>query len=237
MIYLITAMCLFFTLFNYRISGNDLINPSVIFPLIFLAQCVMCILAGSYLDLTFHLETFIILLTSFIIFTAFTFWHYAQRQRNSFLEIKSKNNAPRELKNIQLPQILTLGFILIFIFVLFLKYRYLTQLSAAAGRPGIPLSEKISLFDNLVKFNQVRYQAIGLFLPSYHNILNILSISFGYLTTYVAVNNFIVSKKINILQIINIGLLTINMYFGGSRSTIFRLITFIKTKVRFCVKV
>lgn len=227
MIYLIMASCLIFTLLNYKISGNDLINPSVVFPLIFLAQSIMCILVGNYLDLTFHLETFIILLSSCFIFTAFTFWYYAKRQRNILNESKNIKKCSRKLRYIKLPQILTIGFIIIFIFVLFLKYRYLSQLSAAVGQAGIPLSDRISLYDNLVKFNQVRYQAIGLFLPGYHNLLNILAVAYGYLTTYIVVNNFIVCKKISFFQIITIFLLMLNMYLGGSRSTIFRLITFI----------
>lgn len=225
MLFLIILTALVSLFINFRIANKDFMNPAVIFSLIFLAQAVMCVLALTYMRLTFHIETVLILAVAFTIFTLFNFYYHSKSSSKKQIaaKIPLKNS---ELTYINLPTWISLVFIGLLLLVIFLKYQHLTQLANALDHSDYSLSQKISLFDNLVKFDSEHYRKLAILPPRYYNILRITTFAFGYLTLFVIINNFIVSKKIKIEQVITILLMCVSIYLAGSRSPLLRLVTF-----------
>ena len=225
MLFLIILTALVSLFINFRIANKDFMNPAVIFSLIFLLQAVMCTLALTYMSLTFHIETVLILTVAFTIFTLFNFYYHSKSSSKKQIaaKIPLKNS---ELTYINLPTWISLVFIGLLLLVIFLKYQQLTQLANALDHSDYSLSQKISLFDNLVKFDSEHYRKLAILPPRYYNILRITTFAFGYLTLFVIINNFIVSKKIKIEQVITILLMCVSIYLAGSRSPLLRLVTF-----------
>lgn len=225
MLFLIILTALVSLFINFRIANKDFMNPAVIFSLIFLLQAVMCTLALTYMSLTFHIETVLILAVAFTIFTLFNFYYHSKSSSKKQIaaKIPLKNS---ELPYINLPTLVSVAFICLLLVVIFLKYQHLTQLANALDHSDYSLSQKISLFDNLVKFDSEHYRKLAILPPRYYNILRITTFAFGYLTLFVIINNFIVSKKIKIEQVITILLMCVSIYLAGSRSPLLRLVTF-----------
>ncbi|MGT2947753.1 O-antigen polymerase [Streptococcus devriesei] len=209
---------------NFKISNQDFMNPAVIFSLIFLAQAVMCALALTYMRLTFHIETVLILTVAFAIFTLFNFYYSrSSSKKQAAAKRQIKNN---ELKYIHLPMLVSLAFIGLLLVVIFLKYQHLTQLANALDHSDYSLSQKISFFDHLIKFDADHYHELNITPNRYYNILKTISLSFTYITLFVAINNFVVSKKIKVEQVITVLLMCFAIYLTGSRSPILRMIIF-----------
>lgn len=221
MLFIIVFLSLIFTFFNFRISKKDWLDPAVIFSLFFLLASVMCLIALTYLNLVFHYEVVIILLISYFVFTAFNLFAHS-RQLNTL----EKKQSDSHLEALNIKSSITFFFICVIVFVIFLKYKHLVQLSSAYGQGGSSLSAMISVYDGLTKFQPELYQKLGVFPPSYYGSLSLISQAYGYILLYVIVNNFIVTKTIKKEQILYVLLLIVSFYMGGSRSTIMRLLTF-----------
>ena len=70
------------------------------------------------------------------------------------------------------------------------------------------------------------FSTLNINLPSIISNLAILTQAFGYLISYKIVQNFISNKTFQIFDF-SIIIAVCQMYLGGSRSPIFRLVTFI----------
>ena len=81
------------------------------------------------------------------------------------------------------------------------------------------------LYDKLTKFNPKRFSTLNIHLPGIISNLAILTQAFGYLISYKIVQNFISNKTYKIFDFSIVFLLVCQMYLGGSRSPIFRLVS------------
>lgn len=225
MIYLIAFTSFLFILLNLKLSNNDWFDPSVIFSLIFFVQSIFCILALSYLKLQFHSEVLMILLISFLIVSIVSLLSKSRFKTRTFYKLSDRSTV-LDQRPMSMPSIITIVTILSFIVLTFVRYKLLGDVASAYGEGGISLSEKIALYDNLTKFHIETYNRLGVSLPRYYGLLNAVAYALGYLIIYESVHNYILTKKIKILNMITILLMLIFMYFGGSRSTIFRVITY-----------
>ncbi len=226
MIYLIAFISFLFILLNLKFSNNDWFDPSVIFSLIFFVQSIFCILALSYLKLQFHSEVLMILLISFSLFFIVSLLSKSRSNSRRFSKLSGRNTVA-DLKPMSMSVIITMAIIFSFIVLTFVRYKLLGDVAAAYGKGGLSLSEKIALYDNLTKFHIETYNRLGVSLPRYYGLLNAVAYASGYLIIYESVHNYILTKKIKTLNLVTILLMLIFMYFGGSRSTIFRVITFV----------
>lgn len=216
----ICFISLLFVILNLFLTKNDYLNPAVIFPLIFLIQGIFNIFALTYLDLTFHIEVLIILSVSYLIFTIFNFLNL--RRKINQLNL----NNDKVFKPIAIPNYIYYIAIILFIIVIYFQYRRLGQIASASGFGGVSLTEKIALYDKLTKFNPKRFSTLNIHLPGIISNLAILTQAFGYLISYKIVQNFISNKTYKIFDFSIVFLLVCQMYLGGSRSPIFRLVTF-----------
>ncbi|MGT2926486.1 O-antigen polymerase [Streptococcus cuniculipharyngis] len=224
-LYVIIFLSLLFLVFNYYICNKDFLAPSMIFILMFLVQSIMCLIATSYLNIIFHTEVLGLLLGSYLIFTFFNIYNAViiDRKMNSFKNMTTVVSS--KLSFLKLSSWVSWLFNILSVFLIYSNYRFLQRLSNAYGGSR-SLSEMISLYDNLVKFRPEIYRSLAVHRPFYYTALSMLVLAGSYLTVYVIVNNFIVTKRVKWSQILTVILLVIGMYFSGSRSPIFRVMTF-----------
>ncbi|WP_019786361.1 O-antigen polymerase [Streptococcus sobrinus] len=223
MLYIIVVIVALFAVLNFIITDGDWLDPAVIFSGVFLMQIMSCLLATSYLHLVFHVETVLILLIALSIFTLFSFWNHSKVRNSNVLEIAEQK---KEFYPFMISKMITFLFIVLAVIVIYLKYKYLNSFASAYGQGGLPLSKKISLFDAITKFYPRVYKSLGVFPSSLLSNLELLVRSFAYLTAFSLVGNWIVNRKLQLQQLLYLFLFTIVIYFGGSRSGIFRLFTF-----------
>ncbi|TWT14436.1 O-antigen polymerase [Streptococcus sp. sy010] len=223
---IIIILSLLFLIFNYYISDNDFLAPSIVFILMFLVQSVMCLIATSYLNITFNMEVLIILLISYLIFTIFNVYNAVILKKTTNVVAGIKTATSRKLYFLPLSSSVSWIINGLSVLLIYSNYKFLQRLSNAYGGTR-SLSEMISLYDRLTKFRPEVYRSLGVHRPFYYTALSLLVLAGSYLTIYILVNNFIVNKKINWLQMLTAVLLIIEMYFSGSRSPIFRVITFV----------
>ncbi|EHI75529.1 oligosaccharide repeat unit polymerase Wzy [Streptococcus criceti] len=226
MLYLIAVVITLFLVFNLVVTKGDWLDPAVVFSAIFLMQVILCLLATNYLDLDFHAETFYILFVSQTVFAGFSLWNRSKK-RNERLLMDLPTNSTPSLKALVTPKFITLFFVVLGIVLIYIKYRYLQQFSGVVGQSRASLSEKIALYDSFTKFNPRAYRALGISPPAITKYLDVLASSFAYLTAYSLVSNWVVNRKYQLSQFLYLFLFMIVVYFGGSRSGIFRLFTFI----------
>lgn len=217
----ICLISLFFIILNLNLTNNDYFNPAVIFPFLFLVQAIFNLFALTYLDLEFHVEILVILSVSYLLFTIFNFVNLTRGTLKSGIVVKNLDTPLR------IPQFLYYFAILSFILVIYFYYHRLGQVALATGLGGASLSEKISTYDSLTKFNPKYFSKLNINIPAIITNLAIITQVFGYLISYKLVQNFVVEKKVQVLDVGIIVLLIGQMYLGGSRSPIFRLLTFI----------
>ncbi|HFI0706346.1 TPA: O-antigen polymerase [Streptococcus suis] len=201
-----------------RITKNDLLNPAVVFSLIFLIQVSICLMALFYLNLIFHMETLLILVGSNLIFLFFTMVLYRNKEK------KIEDNNILSTLNIQ--RIFTIVAIVLFFIVIIIQYQRLGRIAAVSGLGGASLSEQIAFYDFLIKFDPARYNRIGIYLPEYISDLIPILQSFAYIVAYKSINNYILLKKVELLDVFLMVLFVVQLYLTGSRSPIFRLITY-----------
>lgn len=201
-------------------TKNDYLNPGVIFPLLFLIQAIFNLFAITYLDLEFHVEVLFILFVSYLLFTIFNFLNLDRK--NNYFNLKND----KIIKPVAVPSFVYYLAFFVFIIVIYFQYRRLGQVASASGFGGVSLTEKIALYDKLIKFNPRRFSELNINLPGIVSNLAILTQAFGYLISYKIVQNYISNKTYRIFDFCVVFLLVCQMYLGGSRSPIFRLVTF-----------
>lgn len=221
-IFLICVISAYFFLINLKINQNDLVNPSVLFPVLFILQIFTCVLALTYLKLQFHAEIFLILSYSFLIFTLFSIWNRSKQNEVSVSE------GTKLLKSIYIPNYITIIVILLLAFTIYTQYKDLNKIATVAGLRGASLSDKIAFYDFLIKFDIERFRKIRaiVYFPRLISELMPAIQAYSFIIVYKLVNNFIVSRKVQMEDVLLLFLFTVHLYFTGSRSPIFRLVTF-----------
>ncbi|HFI0408425.1 TPA: O-antigen polymerase [Streptococcus suis] len=219
MLIILLLATIVFGVINFIFSRYDLINPTIIYLLLFFFQISLCLFATTYLDVQIHYPTVFILISSYIIFTVFNLFVNLTPTSNIYL--KQSN-----LTLIKLDAIFKYSFLAIAILMVGLSYLQLVRVSNALGGSR-DLAEMIALNDSLVKFQTEKYSNLGLGTPGYFNFFSLIMYTTGYITIYIVVNNYLLTKKVDMIQILTILFMLVNMYMGGSRSTIFRVLTFI----------
>ncbi|HFI0346107.1 TPA: oligosaccharide repeat unit polymerase, partial [Streptococcus suis] len=189
----IFLLSIIFVLLTMRITKNDLLNPAVVFSLIFLIQVSICLMALFYLNLIFHMETLLILVGSNLIFLFFTMVLYRNKEK------KIEDNNILSTLNIQ--RIFTIVAIVLFFIVIIIQYQRLGRIAAVSGLGGASLSEQIAFYDFLIKFDPARYNRIGIYLPEYISDLIPILQSFAYIVAYKSINNYILLKKVELLDV------------------------------------
>ena len=218
MLVLLISITLFFLMLNYIIT-KDYMHPSVVFCFMFFVCAMQCLFFSKTFQITLHSESIFVLTIGFSLFTLITM----------FCKKNKKEIGTVKLQNIEVSNKLILILIILQILTIISFICYLNDIANAYNNYGVinaPFTKKIQLYDWLIKFNVDAFRNLNVSKPYIYRFGFPLVSTFGYIVLYVIVNNFVVSKKVSILQIIVILLMSISIILTGSRTPLFRIITF-----------
>lgn len=225
MLYVLFVITLAFLCLNFVITQGDYLHPSTLFCEIFALYELFCIIGQTTYQIVLHAETVYVMTCGFLAFTI------GGILANSKLNIIKRKNAskclPYQLKYIYVSDYLVYLLVVMQIITQIFFIRYLKAIAAAWGSGGGSLGEMINLYDTMTKFWSKTFLKLNVTIPMVYRILNPITNAAAWIVLYIAVNNFMVNKKIKFSHIIVIFLQCIGILLNGSRSPLLRVITFI----------
>lgn len=219
MLYWLLGIAIVFLIINYVIADYDYLHPSFIFCLVFFMSTIFCIIEQERFEIVFHLQTVLVVGFAMFVFTLVSIWAKEKKKGRSFEE------AGEEIKPIYIKNYIVIIFIGIQIITLLYFVKYLQAISIAHHGQVVSLSEMISLYDTMTKFWTSYFNSLNIAVPFIYRLGNPISQAGAYLILYIAINNYVANKKINILHLISIGLLCVFYLLNGSRSPLLRILT------------
>lgn len=222
-LFILFLITLLFWGLNYAITKGDFLSPSNIFCEMFFLYELVCVIGQSYYAITIHPETIIVIMCGLTVFTVFQL----MAQSKSYSTYKSSRSIDLSPQLIRLPSMYVYMLIVLQIGTIFFFIRYLQAIAAAWGSGGSSLGEMISLYDTMTKFWTPIFQNLHVAVPMFYRIFNPITAAGSYIVLYVAINNYMVSKKIKLSYVIVIGLQCVLILLNGSRSPLLRLVTMV----------
>lgn len=204
---------------NYILVEGDYFHPTIILLAIFLVVELLCIAYEKMYAIRFNDGTFFIIISAFVIFTLFTVF-FKYRYSNNQLTFANK------ITPIHIEKFILIIALLIQVINTLYFYKYESNLfSAYLGRQG-SFSEIINIYDKLTKFRWDDFRSLGVGEPLPYRLLNQFTGPISYLILYVIIHNFIAIRKVDWLQVSILGVYFVQQLMTGSRSPLFRVITF-----------
>ncbi|MBR6985669.1 MAG: oligosaccharide repeat unit polymerase [Ruminococcus sp.] len=213
-------LLLLFTLFNYLVHDGDYFEPSFIFSFVFFISALFCVLEQKTYAIEFHFETFFILaicLTSFSL-SSLLFKTYNQNYH-------TRKSSIRQLEEIIIPKSYLIILIIIQLLTIYFFSKHILTFSVMYDGKHRSLIQSVDLYDKIFKFHNHVYKKINAPLSPIYRIGDPLSRAGGFLMLYVAVNNYLVKKKIDLLNIVPVLGVCVIIFLRGSRSPLFRVFT------------
>lgn len=211
MIQIIALMFITFTFINFIISGYDLLNPGVIFNIMFGLYSIVCCITDAIVPLEIHnLKT---LGVFFLGSTVFTLINY------SSIKSSPKRLLENQLYAIDVKPVIQFAFLAIVVLAGLLMYRYINQFEALYNVHG-SFSVKLNHYDTITKFNT----NVKLPMPSYVSLCNQLARSICHVSLYILLNNWFAEKRFYKLYAVVIMCYFVSSLMGG-RTEALRVIT------------
>lgn len=221
------ALVLFFTLMlfiNYIIADADFFHPCVLFCGMNLLSAIVCLFVKDIYKIELHGNTFFVLSTGVIIFTAVNFLCRVLEQRRRSGAVKQGRGAYK-FEYIHVKRYWIVLLIGLEIIVSILGLVYVIAISSAVYGTNASLGEHIGNYDRIVKFNEELYRSLEIGRSAIYTYGWPLCQACGYILLAIEVNNFFVRRKLDIPVLLPIFLLFAMSFITGSRSNAFRLIT------------
>ena len=221
MIYIL-LLCLFFLLcINFFFSDMDYMHPSVLFCLVFFTYTFVCLLGQKAFAISLHIESVFVIISGSIIFTIGSIISSLCNKKITPIYAKDLSYKKGE---IQINPLIVYATILMQLISIFAFIKYINELAAAYGFIG-NMGDKIHLYNTLTNFWTDIYAQLNVPIPMAYRILNPICNALAYLLFYVAINNYIYTKRIKKGYIIVVFLTAVLILLNGARSPLFRLLT------------
>lgn len=225
MLYALFGITLMFLILNFMITRGDYLHPSTVFCEIFAVYELICIIGQTAYQITIHAETVYVMTCGLLAFTIGGILASGKKQFDKDDNISQMQQF--QLNYIYVPNYLIYVLIVMQIVSQFFFIKYLKAIAAAWGSGGGSLGEMISLYDTMTKFWTKTFSDLNVTIPMVYRILNPITTAAAWIILYIVVNNFMVNKKVKFSHIIVILLMCISILLNGSRSPLFRVITFV----------
>ena len=190
----------------------------MIFCAVFLLSEILCLFFQKAYAIRFNLKTVIVLFSGFF---AFTFVHLY------LAPLKKPKRQIIKNHEIKIPSWFLYMFIAFQIIAIIAFVVYLHNISDTYDGKARSLGELINLYDTMTKFWQTEFRALEVTPPMIYRVLNPFVHAWGYMSVYIAVNNYYALKKIDWRFVISSVLLCILIFLNGSRSPLLRIMTMI----------
>lgn len=227
MIYLLCILTILLALGNYLLCKRDLLQPAFLLCVVFAACELVCVLAQRIFQITISSLTVAVITAGLLAFSAVNYLAYRRGCK------KPDRYAPVtavEISNVYVILLLAGQLLCIFFFV-----RYLGALAEGVRRFAdqpenlhyTTLGEQIELYDTLTKFWPRVFKTISVPVPMFYRIANPVCEAAEYLVLYIAAKNFTARRRVNPLHLAVAALMVVRILLNGSRTPIFRMITFV----------
>ena len=225
MLYALFVITLAFLILNFTITQGDYLHPSTLFCELFAVYELICIMGQRTYQITLHAETIYVMICGF---SAFTIGGILTQSKLHFVKNASvPQKQQNQLRYIQVPEFLVYILIVMQILTQFYFIKYLRAIATAWGSGGGSLGEMINLYDKMTKFWNEIFSNLNVPIPMAYRILNPITSAASWIILYVAVNNFMINRKIKFSHIMVIFFMCTSILLNGSRSPLLRVFTFI----------
>lgn len=225
MLYVLFGITLMFLILNFMITQGDYLHPSTLFCEIFAVYELICIIGQTAYQITIHAETVYVMTCGLFAFTVSGILASRKKKFDKFDNISQIQHF--QLNYIYIPNYFIYALIMMQIVSQIFFVKYLKAITVAWGSGGGSLGEMISLYDTMTKFWTKTFSDLNVTIPMGYRILNPITTAAAWVVLYIAVNNFMINKKVKFSHIIVVLLMCTSILLNGSRSPLFRVITFI----------
>lgn len=222
-LFVLTALTFLFLIINFIITNGDFLHPSTLFCEMFLLYEAVCVVGRSHYAVTIHFQTVAVITCGLCVFTFFGILSSGIKNRIA----KASIQIPFKPTYISIPSICVYSLIALQLITIIFFIKYLRDIAAAWGSGGSSIAEMVSLYDTMTKFWTQTFRELNVHIPMVYRIGNPVSSAAAYVVIYVAVNNYIVCRKIKISHIIVFVLLCVLILLNGSRSPLMRIVTMV----------
>lgn len=219
MLYVLFLVSLLFLLFNLAITRRDYLHPTNLILLILTIYNLIIIMFSSRYQVDIIFETVSLFTIFYLIITALTIVSklFYRNGNEKYVE---------ELQEIKLDPKLTYIIFGVNLYWLYEYRNFVTHRVNDVYGGYENLSDMIDKFQNYGKF-LAPYVSLTSNYESLILRFTPLILAICYIILYITVHNFYVTRKFNVFNVLIIGTLIGQYLLSGSRSPIFRVITFV----------
>lgn len=226
MIYLLCVLTILLAVCNYFLCKRDLLQPAFLLCAVFSVCELVCVFAQGLFQIVIAPVTVAVITIGLFAFSAVNYLAYRFNRERPDCCVPITAIA---ISNVYIVLLLIAQILAILFFV-----RYLGALAGAYRKYAkLPetmyasLSGQIELFDTMTKFWPKVYKALAVPIPMVYRLANPACEAAEYLVLYIAVKNAAAGKRVNPLHLAVAALMVVRILLNGSRTPIFRMITFV----------
>lgn len=222
MIYLLLLVLVLLCVISFFVFKKDIISPAFIFSLGFTIASVFAVIYAKKWELGLHLNTFLVIslgVAEFLTVSYAVHFIFKKINEKKIKESSQSSCEKNESGYIKVNRIMECLY-LIFILIISSVYLYYIVKSVDGNFSSFTsVFEAMSKYDSVLKFSD---QSIS--LPFIITNLELLVIASGYWFIYIAINNYLYTKKVNIVEIFIIIVSIVSSMLSGSRTVAFMML-------------
>lgn len=208
-----------FLMFGYLITHADIFSPFCVFCEMFLIAEFLCLFFARMYKVEIHLNTILVIALGMIAFGIVSAFFYMKR-------VDVRNYGEQHSRNyISINYLIQLVFLILEFLVVFYHTKYIKDVVAAFGYSTSSIFDIAGKYHVITLFNYNNFieKAVSASFIYRHGIVWITA--YAYVLLYILINNLAVKKKIEIIQIIYLGIYAFDQMLSGGRTALFRMIT------------
>ena len=208
-----------FLMFGYLITHVDIFSPFCVFCEMFLIAEFLCLFFSRMYKVEIHLNTILVIALGMISFGIVSAFFYMKR-------VDVRNYGEQHSRNyISINYLIQLVFLILEVLVVFYHAKYIKDVVAAFGYSTSSIFDIAGKYHVIALFNYNNFieKAVSASFIYRHGIVWITA--YAYVLLYILINNLAVKKKIEIIQIIYLGIYAFDQMLSGGRTALFRMIT------------
>ena len=212
-----------FLMFGYLITHADIFSPFCVFCEMFLIAEFLCLFFVRMYKVEIHLKTILVIALGTISFGIVSAFFNMKR-------VDVRNYGEQHSRNyISINYLIQLVFLILEVLVVFYHAKYIKDVVAAFGYSTSSIFDIAGKYHVIALFNYNNFieKAVSASFIYRHGIVWITA--YAYVLLYILINNLAVKKKIEIIQIIYLGIYAFDQMLSGGRTALFRMITAIIT--------
>ena len=227
-LFVFVFVTIIFWCINFLIANGDIMHPASIFCIVILSCLAMCVISLRDYKFTLNYTTVWIFSIAMTIFTLYNIFFSISKAQFGKKKYDTSSISSCDIKTAIIvgkrTTVICLFFLLI---VAVFAVKYLRDLSLAYGGSYLGLSYAMGLYSNLIKFDLSTFQSLAVDKSPIYTYGWLLATAYSYVYMYIVVHNWVLFKKVSVLEMLLIGFYFLMTFLSGGRTYAFRVITFL----------